>query len=92
MYQIKIYDNDKEYVGIVFFGTNKSNTGEDHNDFQHIYDLQVIYKQNYYFILFFLIKIVLNVKWLKGLKEPSAERIKELDKFTSGKWFNYLIN
>jgi hypothetical protein len=53
MYQIKIYDNDKEYVGIVFFGTNKSNTGEDHNDFQHIYDLQVIYKQNDYFILFF---------------------------------------
>lgn len=42
MYQIKIYDNDKEYVGVLFFGTEKNNSGEeDNNDFEHIFELQV---------------------------------------------------
>jgi ATP-dependent DNA helicase 2 subunit 1 len=58
MYQMKIYDNDKEYVGLLFFGTENTNTGEEHNDFQYIYEVH-------------------------SLKEPSAERIKELDKFTT---------
>lgn len=41
MYQIKIYDNDKEYVGILFFGTEKNNTNDDATDFQYLYELQV---------------------------------------------------
>jgi len=55
---MKIYENDKEYVGLLFYGTEHTNTGEEHNDFQYIYEVH-------------------------SLKEPSAERIKELDKFTS---------
>ena len=37
MYQHKIYGSDRDLLGIVFFGTEKNNTGED---FLHIYMLQ----------------------------------------------------
>ena len=38
MYQHKIYASDKDFLGIVLFGTEQNNTGED---FPHIYNLQV---------------------------------------------------
>ena len=38
MYQHKIYGSDKDFLGIVFFGTEKNNTGED---FLHMFMLQV---------------------------------------------------
>lgn len=38
MYQQKIYGSDRDFLGIVFFGTEKNNTSED---FPHIYTLQV---------------------------------------------------
>jgi len=37
MYQHKIYGSDKDFLGIVFFGTEKNNTGED---FLHMFMLQ----------------------------------------------------
>ena len=47
MYQHKIYGSDKDFLGIVFFGTEKNNTGDD---FLHIHMLQVLlfnfYPQN----------------------------------------------
>ncbi len=43
MYQSKIYGSDRDFLGIVLFGTEKNNCGED---FLHMYMLQVdkIYK------------------------------------------------
>lgn len=47
MYQSKIYGSDKDFLGIVFFGTEQSNTTAD---FSFIYTLQVsleiVFKQN----------------------------------------------
>lgn len=41
MYQQKIYSSDRDFLGIVFFGTDKNNTGDD---FPHIFMLQVTIK------------------------------------------------
>ena len=41
MYQYKIYASDKDFLGLVFFGTDKNNTGED---FKHIFSVQVFYE------------------------------------------------
>jgi hypothetical protein len=38
MYQSKIYGSDRDFLGIVFFGTDKNNCGED---FLHMFMLQV---------------------------------------------------
>lgn len=38
IYQTKIYGSDKDLLGVVFFGTQKSNTSAD---FNCIYTLQV---------------------------------------------------
>lgn len=39
MYQHKIYGSDRDFLGILFFGTDINNTGED---FKHIFQLQVL--------------------------------------------------
>ena len=38
MYQHKIYSSDKDYLGVVFFGTETNNTGDD---FLHMNMIQV---------------------------------------------------
>lgn len=38
VYQNKIYSSDKDFLGVVFFGTEKNNTSED---FPHINMIQV---------------------------------------------------
>jgi hypothetical protein len=38
VYQQKIYSSDKDFLGVVFFGTEKNNTGDD---FVHMNMIQV---------------------------------------------------
>lgn len=40
MYQHKIYGSDKDFLGIVFFGTEKNNTGEDFKNIFMFQDLE----------------------------------------------------
>ena len=78
MYQHKIYGSDKDFLGIVFFGTEKNNTGED---FLHMFMLQVrsLLQKN---ILIFQPR---KIKWSrKDLEQPSADRIKQIETFSQG--------
>lgn len=43
MYQSKIYGSDKDFLGLVFFGTDKSNCGED---FKHMFMVQDLEQPN----------------------------------------------
>jgi hypothetical protein len=79
MYQNKIYSSDKDFLGVVFFGTEKSNTGDD---FVHINMIQVDFFDPYFLKIH--VYINLNEFYFKDLDQPSAERIKQIENFGKG--------
>ena len=63
VYQSKIYSSDKDFLGLVFFGTEKNNTGDD---FLHMNMIQVILRA-------FLIGLFIRYNKIKILGFRSAK-------------------